>query len=150
MIEVAAESVHSEDATELLRQAVEELQRRYPFFAASEYTPAEADGAGAGFLIARINGQAVGCGALRPFEPGVAEIKRMFVQEAFRRKGISKAMLQALEQHARVLGYQRIVLETGIRQPEAITLYQTNGYEPIDNYGYQGEDSLSVCFGKNL
>ncbi|PMD98286.1 GNAT family N-acetyltransferase [Siphonobacter sp. BAB-5405] len=148
MIDVRVEPIQSADAQFLLAEAVQELQRRYPDFPANEYHSAEAPGSA--FVIARIEGKAVGCGALRPYAPEVVEIKRMFVLESYRRQGVSRRLLETLEAEARRLSYRRIILETGVRQPEAIELYRRTGYEQIPNYGYDGEDSLSVCFGKDL
>jgi GNAT superfamily N-acetyltransferase len=59
-------------------------------------------------------------------------------------------LLQALEEHARSLGYRRVILETGTPQPEAMALYASEGYEPITPYGYYRESPYSRCFGKDL
>lgn len=93
---------------------------------------------------------AVGCGAMRAFDAGAVEIKRMFTAPAHRNKGIGAMILIELERWARELSYQRCVLETGRKQPEAIALYMKSGYHLIPNYGqYIGVDS-SVCFEKQL
>ncbi len=94
--------------------------------------------------------KAVGCGAFKPFTEDTIEIKRMYTTLEKRGKGIASVILNSLEKWAIELGYRRAVLETGIRQPEAIALYRKNGYVIIPNYGqYEGlEDSL--CFEKQL
>jgi putative acetyltransferase len=93
---------------------------------------------------------AVGCGALRELEPGKVEVKRMYVSEGMRRKGVAKAVLAELELWAREMGYGACVLETGLRQYEAIQLYQRSGYQVIPNFGpYIGVEN-SVCFAKSL
>ena len=145
------ESSHSDDAARLLAGAVAELNRRYPEFGATPYDPTEADQPGAAFVIARkADGEAVGCGALRPFREGVAEIKRMFVPEQYRRRGVSREIMVGLESAAEAAGYDWVVLETGVRQPEAIARYEKVGYDRIPNYGrYEGDD-LSVCFAKKI
>jgi GNAT superfamily N-acetyltransferase len=105
------------------------------------------------FLVARLDGEAVGCGALRPSptgEAGVAEVKRMYVAPAARRRGISRAILAALEAEARALGYRAIVLETGTRQAEAMALYEAAGYSSIPNYGAYRASALSRCYRKAL
>jgi len=92
----------------------------------------------------------VGCGGLRLLEPGTAEIKRMYVEPAARGTGVAAALLRALESHARDLGITRMLLETGVGQPDAIRFYQREGYEPIEAYGpYRGEP-LSRCFARDL
>lgn len=94
--------------------------------------------------------QPVGCGALKDNEPGVMEIKRMFILKENRGKGYASMILKELESWAFELGYQRCILETGINQPDAIALYKKSGYAIIPNYGqYAGVDK-SFCFEKML
>jgi GNAT superfamily N-acetyltransferase len=105
------------------------------------------------FLVARIDGVPVGCGALRPAldgTPGLAEVKRMYTRPEARRRGVSRAILARLEDAARAFGYRRIQLETGTRQPEAMTLYEAAGYHRIEPYGEFRDDPLSVCYAKDL
>jgi putative acetyltransferase len=103
-----------------------------------------------GFLVARWQGEAVGCGAYRPLHDDIAEVKRMYVEPAFRGRGIGRRLLLALEECARQAGYARVWLETGIAQPEALRLYETSGYGVIANYGHYRDDPRSVCFEKRL
>ena len=124
---------------------------------------AERDGAEHGFyaqynkidlirhaVVAYQEGEPVGCGAFKEFEPGVVEIKRMYVRPAHRQQGVAQAVLGELERWAGELGYAAGVLETGKRQPEAIALYQRSGYAFTPNYGqYIGIDN-SVCLRKRL
>ncbi|MES2680560.1 MAG: GNAT family N-acetyltransferase [Bacteroidota bacterium] len=99
-------------------------------------------------VVAYQNEKAVGCGAIKEYEAGVMEIKRMFVTEENRGKGIASLVLTELERWAGELGYQKCILETGEKQPEAIQLYKKNNYQVIPNYGqYAGVDS-SLCFEK--
>lgn len=101
-------------------------------------------------VLAYAEGQAIACGAIKYFEEGVREVKRMFVLPAHRGKGVAKQVLAALEAWALEQGSTRCVLETGKRQPEAIRLYAKCGYSQIPNYGqYIGVDN-SVCFEKIL
>jgi GNAT superfamily N-acetyltransferase len=87
-------------------------------------------------LVARDGtGQVVGCGALRPLEDGVAEVKRMYVVPDARGRGLSKALLAGLEAAARDRGWTTLRLETGPRQPEAVALYEGAGYRPIPAFG---------------
>ena len=93
-------------------------------------------------------GNAVGCGALRHFDETTAEIKRMYIKENFRGQGISKKILMSLENYAIELNYQRIVLETGLKQPEAMNLYASFRYKQINCYGWHADDPDSRCFEK--
>lgn len=73
-------------------------------------------------------GQPVACGALRPLGPGEAELKRMYVAPAARRRGVGRQLLAALEQAARERGWTTLLLDTGRRQPEAVALYESAGF----------------------
>ncbi len=90
----------------------------------------------------------VGCGALKPFDDNSMEIKRMYVAMDYRRKGIASLLLKELEKWAKELGYSACVLETGLRQPEAISLYEKNKYQCIPNYPPYEQMANSVCFRK--
>ncbi|KAA1244577.1 GNAT family N-acetyltransferase [Aquimarina sp. RZ0] len=99
-------------------------------------------------VIAYENEIPVGCGAIKEYDPVTVEIKRMYTAPGGRGKGVATQVLLSLEKWANELSYTRCVLETGIRQPEAIGLYKKSGYYRIPNYDqYKGvEDSL--CFEK--
>ncbi|MFI6401468.1 GNAT family N-acetyltransferase [Streptomyces sp. NPDC050548] len=83
-------------------------------------------------------------------EDGDAELKRMFVIEQARGRGLARRMLAALEENARAAGRVRMVLETGTKQPEAIALYTSSGYEPCVKFGYYRLFDDSRCFAKAL
>ena len=101
-------------------------------------------------VVLYLNDVAVGCGALRPYKDDVIEVKRMYVPLEHRSKGLATLVLKELEKWAIELGYYHLILETGIRQPEAIRLYNKNGYHSIPNYGQYEGVSSSVCFEKHL
>lgn len=92
----------------------------------------------------------VACGAIKEFEPGAMEVKRMYTLPAYRGKRIAATILTELEQWAAELKYDRTVLETGKKQPEAIALYQRCNYNIIPNYGQYAGIENSVCFEKKL
>lgn len=101
-------------------------------------------------LVAYLDGKPVATGAIKPFAPGVMEVKRMYVLPEYRGQGVASEVLNALEGWAAALGNSACILETGLKQPEAIRLYEKSGYNRIPNYGqYQGVDN-SVCFEKQL
>lgn len=94
--------------------------------------------------------EVVACGAIKAFDEHAMEVKRMYVVPVHRKKGIASKLLKALEGWILELGKTKSILETGKRQPEAISLYKKSGYHIIDNYGqYQGVEN-SVCFEKVL
>ncbi len=105
------------------------------------------------FVVARIDGAPVGCGALRRLplgRPDTAEIKRMYTRPGARRRGVSRAVLAALEHEAARLGYRRVQLVTGIRQPEAMALYEAAGYRPVEPFGPYAAVDVVRCYGKDL
>ena len=102
------------------------------------------------FLVGRLADEPVACGGWRVVEPGLAELKRMYVASGFRGRGLSRILLAALEDSARAAGITRLRLETGHRQPEAISLYETSGYRVIEKFGVYRHDPGSTCFGKSL
>ncbi|CAL9298212.1 GNAT family N-acetyltransferase [Streptomyces griseoincarnatus] len=81
---------------------------------------------------------------------GDAELKRMYVVEEMRGRGLARRILAALEEDARAAGRVRMVLETGTKQPEAIALYTSSGYEPCEKFGYYRFHEDSRCYAKNL
>ncbi|GHE00608.1 GNAT family N-acetyltransferase [Streptomyces alanosinicus] len=83
-------------------------------------------------------------------ENGDAELKRMYVVAGMRGRGLARRMLTALEEDARAAGRIRMVLETGTKQPEAIALYVSTGYEPCTKFGYYRHHEESRCFAKAL
>jgi putative acetyltransferase len=101
-------------------------------------------------VVAYENEKPVGCGAIKEFEPGTMEVKRMYVSPDDRKKGIASKILTELEIWSLDLSCGKCILETGKRQPEAISLYKKNGYKQIPNYGQYADVKNSVCFEKNL
>ena len=101
-------------------------------------------------VVAYLNNQAVGCGALKPFDIESIEIKRMFTQSEARGNGIATKILQELEAWAKELNYKSCILETGIRQIEAIALYKKNSYQLMPNYGQYINVVNSLCYKKHL
>ena len=94
------------------------------------------------------NDKPLSCGAIKEYAPDSMEVKRMYTLPESRGKGVATEVLKELEIWASELGYEKCVLETGKRQPEAIQLYKKNGYEIIPNYGQYAGVENSVCFEK--
>lgn len=84
------------------------------------------------------------------YRDGDAELKRMYVRAELRGRGLARRLLAALEEDARAAGRTRMVLETGTKQPEAVALYTSSGYEPCAKFGYYRFHELSLCFAKPL
>lgn len=84
------------------------------------------------------------------YSAGDAEIKRMFVVAEARRGGLARRILAALEDDARAAGRTRMVLETGVKLPEAMALYTSSGYDPCSNFGHYRFDPRSRCYAKPL
>lgn len=99
-------------------------------------------------VIAFENDTALGCGAMKELDNNSMEIKRMFTSPNSRGKGVASQILTELEQWAAELSYTKCRLETGIRQTEAIALYQKSGYTSIPNYGQYTNVEDSRCFEK--
>lgn len=101
-------------------------------------------------IVAYFEDLAVGCGAFKPFEDSTVEIKRMYVMPDFRGRNIASKILSELENWARSLGSKFTILETGKKQPEAISLYLKSGYKIIPNYDQYANVENSVCMKKEL
>jgi GNAT superfamily N-acetyltransferase len=143
----------SEQSQRLVSALNDETRSRYPDDEPDDkfgLLPEEvAPGRGA-FLVATVDGEAVGCGAARLIDGGDAEVKRMYVVPEARNRGIGGAIVRALEAEARALGAHRLILETGVRQPEAQALYEREGFTRIEPYGEYVNHPLSVCMAKAL
>ncbi|TDC44098.1 GNAT family N-acetyltransferase [Micromonospora sp. KC213] len=144
---------HPWDAPEAVRLRAAQRAELDARYGNDDHEPGTAPSADdvAVFVVAHTrDGGAVGCGGLRVLEPGVAEIKRMYVDPAYRGAGVATAILRDLEARAQAAGVRRLVLETGTLQPEAIRFYQREGYERIDNFGPYAGALQSECFARTL
>lgn len=102
------------------------------------------------FVVGYIGAEPIATGGIRRNGDDAVEIKRMYVAPPWRGRGLSRQVLSRLEELAVELGARRIVLETGMRQPEAMQLYETSGYERIQGFGHYCGAELSVSYGKTL
>jgi GNAT superfamily N-acetyltransferase len=146
------ESYGSEVAQALVGALAEELRGRYDGQdgSGSEPPASDFDPPNGTFLILYEGDRPVACGGVSHYEETTAEIRRMYVVPSDRGRGLSRRVLSDLESAAVQLGYSAIRLETGRRQPEAIRLYESSGYEPIDRFGPYVDDPRSVCFEKRV
>ena len=151
-IEIRPEELTSAAATLLIAELNAELLQTYPEPGATHFRldPDEV-GPGRGvFLVAYENDRPVACGAIRRIDQDAAELKRMYVVPSFRRRGISRLLLEALEAEARRLGVKRLVLETGVRQQAALASIAQPASQAFRPYGEYLASPLSVCFRKIL
>jgi putative acetyltransferase len=151
-ITVAGEPFDSGDARRLITALDLHLASRYApeqRFGPNLKPEQLASGLGT-FLVARVDGRAVGCGAVRRLDETTGEVKRMYVEPELRGRGVAKAILHHLEATARELGARRLVLETGIHQDEAIGLYRQAGYREVDCWGEYAHSPTSVCYEKSI
>jgi GNAT superfamily N-acetyltransferase len=152
-IEIAREPYGSPVTRPLTDAQAKELVERYGGWegAGSEPAPELFDDPDGYFLVARLNGSPVGCaGICRCEGEQTAELRRMYVAPEARRLGIARALMTALEEKARELGYQTLRLETGPEQPEAVRLYETSGFTVIPNFGPYSGQRRSICMEKTL
>lgn len=139
-------------ARELTAALAAELLGRYDGRPGSGGEPPAGDfdpPAGA-FFLAADEKRPLGCGGVCRYDASTAEIRRMYVTPEARGRGLGRLVLAALEAEAKELGYETIRLETGNLQPEAVGLYLSHGFEPIDCFGPYVDDERSLCFEKRL
>jgi len=150
-ITVRAEAADSLIAVRLVDAMVTEMDQLYgqppgggvgSGASPSDFTPPTG-----AFLVIYSGGKPVAGGGLKRDDDGVAEIKRMYVVPEARRQGLGRRLLEALEDRARELGYARIRLDTGARQPHAQAMYERAGYHPIDNYN---GNSMASFWGEKI
>jgi putative acetyltransferase len=96
------------------------------------------------------DGTPAACGAFKEFSSDTVEMKRVFVPAEYRRQGLARLVMRELEALAGENGYRYAVLETGVKQVEAIGLYQSIGYETIANYAQYAGNANSVCMKKEI
>lgn len=151
-IEIRRESLDEEGAKALIPPLNAELQERYPEEGANHFRldPDEiAPGRGL-FLVAYRDGRPVACGAVRRISEETGEVKRMYVLPEARGLGLGRRILESLEAEAASLGLLRLVLETGTRQYEAQSLYESAGFVETPRFGEYESSPLSLCMEKKL
>lgn len=153
MLDLTRESFDGAAARALTGALDAELDERYPqafddppAHLLADYAPPRG-----AFVVARLGGDPVGCGGLRPGpQPGTGEVKRMYVVPRLRGQRLAEQLLTELTLAARELGVGRLVLETGTGQPEALRLYARLGWQPVPGFGHYRDSPLSRCFALEL
>jgi ribosomal protein S18 acetylase RimI-like enzyme len=155
-IEIRSVGYGHADALRLIEEVQAEYVVRYGSRDETPLDPLMFEPPDGSFFVAYLEGDPVATGAWRRSSvvafgtDRTAEVKRMYVVPAARGRGVARRMLAHLEASAQEHGAEAVVLETGLRQPEAIALYESSGYEPVPSFGYYRDAPLSRCYGRRL
>jgi GNAT superfamily N-acetyltransferase len=136
-IALALEASDTSVSIDLQREYFEDIARRYPGWSPDQIPsadPAEVAPPVGAWVVAYLGGRAVGCGGIKRLDHAAAELKRIYLRESARGHGLGRRVLEELERHARELGYERLRLDTGDRQPAALALFRSAGYVDIPDY----------------
>lgn len=149
-LDLREEPYDGPSAQMLIAQVQQEYVVRYGGPDTAPVDPAEFAPPGGRFVVGYIDVEPVVMGGVRSLDDETVEIKRMFVVPAFRGRGLARVVLARLEELGAELGAARVVLETGLKQPEAMALYASAGYDRIDGFGHYRDEPLSASYGKSL
>jgi putative acetyltransferase len=147
---ISAESPDTADARALIAELDAYLIPLYPPASHHGYPVEKLIAEGVEFFVVRVDGTAAGCGAVKFFPDGYAELKRMYVRHAFRGQGLGKIIIEYLEAFILQKGIRTVRLETGVLQAEAIGLYERMGYKQVEPFGEYLPDPLSFFYEKRL
>ncbi|MDW5418720.1 GNAT family N-acetyltransferase [Iodobacter sp. CM08] len=149
MLTITPEDHGSFDSVELMKELSMTLTEITGDSGQSSFDPDDVRTPNAFFVIARnLQGQAVGCGAFRPLQNGVAEVKRMYSRPGT--SGVGSAILAFLEAEAKTRDYQALWLETRVVNHCAVSFYERREYKKIPNFGKYIGNTKAVCFEKWL
>lgn len=145
-ITVEREAPDSPDATVLVNALERHLAERYPAESRHGYSVEKLIEREVAFFVVRVDGAPAGCGGIELVGDDYCEIKRMWVDPAFRGLGLGRVVLERLLEHAREHGVDVVRLETGVDQVEAIGLYESFGFRQIPPFRPYFDDPVSLCF----
>jgi GNAT superfamily N-acetyltransferase len=137
-----------EKATSILKELSSNLYLRFGSDGRNSFTDWQNNNAKFVFVTAELNNEIIGCGAIRPIEGNIGEVKRMYSK--FRGKKIGQTILAFLEKEAKQIGFTELVLETRVKNLEAVEFYKKQQYNIIPNYGKYIDRPEAICFGKSL
>jgi len=137
-----------EKATSILEELSSNLYLRFGSDGRNSFTDWQNNNAKFVFVTAELNNEIIGCGAIRPIEGNIGEVKRMYSK--FRGKKIGQTILAFLEKEAKQIGFTELVLETRVKNLEAVEFYKKQQYNIIPNYGKYIDRPEAICFGKSL
>src|SRR5689334_10449663 len=147
---ITQERPDSADAVALITELEAHLEPLYPAKSRHGYSVDKLLGHGVAFFVLRDRGTPGGCAGIQLFGTEYGEVKRMYVRPPFRGLGYGKLLLEQLTDHARAHGVAFLRLETGIRQPAAIRLYERMGFQRIGPFGDYLEDPLCLYYEKRI
>ena len=153
MAEVEIRPARPDEApgAELLGEFYAEISALYPDWSpelGSTASVADMLPPGGRFVVAYIDGRPAGCGTVKRFDDRTGEIKRIYIRPDARGHGLARRILAALEDAAAEIGYERVCLDTGARQPAAQALFRSSGYREIPDYN--GNPWAAAWFEKRL
>lgn len=137
-----------EKAASILEELSANLYLRFGSDDRNSFTDWQNNNAKFVFVAAELNNEIIGCGAIRPIEGNIGEVKRMYSK--FRGKKIGQTILAFLEKEAKKIGFTELVLETRVKNVEAVEFYKKQQYNIIPNYGKYIDRPEAICFGKSL
>jgi GNAT superfamily N-acetyltransferase len=137
------------DAVTLIEEVQQEYVHRYGGRDDTPVSPAQFAPPAGLFLVGYLDDAGVACGGWRSHGTD-AELKRMYVRRAARRGGLARQLLAELERTAAAAGHQRMILETGSEQPEAVALYRSAGYRDVPPFGYYADAPQAIHLAKPL
>ncbi|MEL6196412.1 MAG: GNAT family N-acetyltransferase [Pseudomonadota bacterium] len=147
--EILDRSVDHADALAMIAGSEAELSGIYRPEHRNAFSPQELIDAGVTFLVCYHDGRPVGCGGVAPLD-GYAELKRIYVADALRGRGVGARIVAALEDRARAAGFRLMCLETGLASPDALALYEKLGYRHRGAFGSYVENGSSVFMERAL
>lgn len=146
---IVRERPDTADATKLIEELEAVLSPLYAVESRHGYSVGKLIKEGVHFFVARAGGQPAACGGIQ-FYPGFGELKRMYVRDAWRGRGLGHALLEHLAQHARANACALLRLETGIHQHAAIKLYERWGFRRIEAFAPYKPDPVSIFYEKRI
>jgi GNAT superfamily N-acetyltransferase len=149
-LQIEPRSYLDAEVTRMVDEVQAEYVRRYGGPDGAAVDPAEFTPPAGLLLVGVLDGVAVAMGGWRRLSEQTAEIKRMYVSVAARRRGFARVLLAELERTAAEAGVAELVLNTGPSQPEAVELYERAGYEPAPAFGHYACHENAIFFGKRL
>jgi len=147
-ISIKIANPNNEKVLEITEELSENLYIRFGSDGKDSFEDWEYDNSRFVFAIAEVDNEIIGCGAIRPIKNNTGEVKRMYSK--YRGKKIGQTILAFLEDKAKALDYTNLVLETRVKNEDAIQFYLKQGYQIIPNYGKYTDRPEAICLGKSL
>lgn len=149
-VSIRAEQPNTPTVVELIAELEAVLNPHYPPESRHGYSVEKLIREGVAFFVIEVEGKPAGCGGIQFFGKEFGELKRMYVRPEFRGQGLGMKMVNHLAQYARDHQIDRLRLETGIHQKEAIKLYEGMGFQRIDAFPPYQYDPLSRYYEKRI